>query len=358
MTPTDSTTDTPVRDPEAAMASVHARLMRREGIRAPQPTAAPLDPATASRFAELRRSEAYNHHQYGAFGREVTVKRGGWKGKVEFFAKRVVRKLLGWYVRPQIEFNASLTRAVAESVKHFEAMAAELAVLRAENQALQQTITELKHPDHGIDYYAFEGRFRGSRDAIKDAQRQYVHLYAGRRPVLDVGCGRGEFLELLREADVEAYGVDLDAGMVEASRERGLAAEQGDAFVHLAGLPDGSLGGLYLAQVVEHMPPGAIARLFALAAAKLQPGAVLVAETPNTICEPAMRNFYLDPTHIRPVHPLLLRFIGEEAGLAFDHFVFTSPMPGHGPASRAIGDELDREDVSQYRDYAVVLRKV
>lgn len=347
---------TATHDVDALMAAVHARMMTREGIRAPRPDATAL--GSDHRFAELKRNEAYNHHQYGAFGREVSVKRTGWKGRAEFFGKRVVRKLLGWYVQPQVAFNASVTRAIAESVKHFEAISSEVAALRAENETLRARLLELSSPDHGIDYHAFESRFRGPREVIKAAQSQYVPLFAGKRPVVDLGCGRGEFLELLREAGIEAYGVDMDAGMAQASRSLGLTVELADAFDHLASLPDGALGGVYLSQVVEHMAPGRIAKLFALAHAKLQPGGVLVAETPNTICEPAMRNFYLDPTHIRPVHPLLLRFLGEQAGLAFDHFVFTSPMPGHGPQSRAIGDELDREDVSQHRDYAVVLRKV
>lgn len=340
-------------DVEKLMRGVYDRLMQREAM----PRAAAATPED-NRFYELKRAEAYHHHQYGAFGREIQQKRQGLAGKVEFFAKRVTRKLLGWYVRPQIEFNASLTRAIAETVKHFETMAREIDALRAENASLRARVDVLLDPAEGLDYFRFESRFRGPVEMIREMQRPYVSCFAGPRPVLDIGCGRGEFLELLREAGLSAYGVDQDAGMIAECRARGLMVEHGDALAHLATLPDGALGGVYLSQVVEHMPPAAISRLLKAASAKLAPGGTLVAETPNTICEPAMRNFYLDPTHVRPVHPELLRFLGEEAGLAFSHFHFTSAMPGYEPTRREIGEGLEREDVSQYRDYAAIFRKL
>ena len=347
----------PPIDVETLMQDLHARLTRRENVVRAVPASA-RSPETAGRFYELRRNEAYNHHQYGAFGREITVKRTGKKGKVEFFAKRVVRKLLGWYVRPQVEFNASVTRAIAEATKHLEAMATEITELRRENAALRAQVAEATASEaEGIDYHAFEGRFRGSREAIKAAQRQYVACFESQPRVLDVGCGRGEFLELLREAGIPGHGVDLDAGMVDAALASGLSAEQGDAFAFLEGLPDGALGGIYSAQVIEHMRPRDLNRLLQLAHAKLQPGGVFVAETPNAICEPAMRNFYLDPTHIRPVHPELARFLAEEAGFTLSHFVFTSAMPGQLPESLHVTEHLATTDVSAYRDYAIVLRK-
>ncbi len=163
-------------------------------------------------------------------------------------------------------------------------------------------------------YLSFEDRHRGSREEIRHRQRGYLDLFrAG--PVLDVGCGRGEFLELCREAGLEARGVDLDPGMLASCREAGLAVEQADALGYLAGLPDGALGGVFCAQVIEHIPPEAFVALVGLAHAKLRPGGVLLCETPNPACLTVFSGaFYVDLTHIRPIHPEAARFVLEAAG--------------------------------------------
>jgi hypothetical protein len=105
-------------------------------------------------------------------------------------------------------------------------------------------------------YLAFEDRFRGSRDDIRERIRPYVALFAGRHDVLDVGCGRGEFLDLLREAGIASRGLDMNHEMVEVCRERGLEVYEGDMVGYLESLADGSLGGLIAVQVVEHLEPG------------------------------------------------------------------------------------------------------
>ena len=104
------------------------------------------------------------------------------------------------------------------------------------------------------DYVAFEDVFRLSEDVIRERQRPYMSLLGGRQPVLDAGCGRGEFLdlELLRDAGAPARGVDLDPGMVARARGKGVDVEQGDLVAHLERVADGSLGVLFAAQVVEH----------------------------------------------------------------------------------------------------------
>src|SRR6188472_231332 len=124
---------------------------------------------------------------------------------------------------------------------------------------------------------------RGSTADVRERQRPYVDDFRGAAPVLDVGCGRGEFLGLLREAGIEARGVDADADMVAFARGAGLDVVQADAVAYLEGLDDGSLGGVFAAQLVEHLPPAALLRLLQLAARKLRPGGLLVAETINPL---------------------------------------------------------------------------
>jgi O-antigen chain-terminating methyltransferase len=185
-------------------------------------------------------------------------------------------------------------------------------------------------------YVTFEDRHRGSHEEIRERQRAYLDLFASRpagtgepgRPVLDVGCGRGEFLELCREAGLPARGVDLDAGMVARCREAGLEVEQADLLRHLDGLPDGSLGGIFCAQVIEHLPVEALIALVRLAHAKLAPGGVLLCETPNPACLTVFSGaFYLDLTHIKPIHPEAARFVLEAAGFGDVEVRFVNPYP-------------------------------
>src|SRR5439155_15531095 len=129
------------------------------------------------------------------------------------------------------------------------------------------------------DYFAFESRMRGSVESIRDRQRRYLDDLRQEGPVLDIGCGRGELLGLLREAGVEARGIDADADMVAYARGDGLEVEQADALAYLEAQPAGELGGIFMAQVVEHLPPPALFRLLELAARALRTGGVLVAET-------------------------------------------------------------------------------
>jgi 2-polyprenyl-3-methyl-5-hydroxy-6-metoxy-1,4-benzoquinol methylase len=166
-----------------------------------------------------------------------------------------------------------------------------------------------------IDWLAFAERFRGSREHVQERQRIYVPRFAGCQAVLDLGCGRGEFLELMKEAGIRARGIDEHAEAVALCRERGLEAEQAEIFSHLGGLPDTSLDGIFCAQVIEHLPPERVPELVRLAAAKLQRGGLLVVETPNPERLAIFAtHFYLDPTHQRPVPPALLVFYLEEAG--------------------------------------------
>src|SRR5207253_8722927 len=114
------------------------------------------------------------------------------------------------------------------------------------------------------DYFAFESRMRGSTAEVRARQAVYVDEFRDAAPVLDVGCGRGEFLGLLREAGLEARGVDADADMVAYARGEGLEVEQADALAYLEAVQEGSLGGIFAAQLVEHLPPAPLLRLLEL----------------------------------------------------------------------------------------------
>ena len=179
-------------------------------------------------------------------------------------------------------------------------------------------------------YVAFEDRFRGSDDEIREKLRAYVPLFAGASDVLDIGCGRGEFLALLKAAGVSARGVDTNQEMVATACERGLDAVHADALAYLESLPDGSLGGLMAAQVVEHLAPPYLSRLLAAAFQKLRPGAPIVIETINPACWLAFFSSYIrDFTHAQPVHPETLQYLLQANGFGSVTLQYSQPVPEH-----------------------------
>jgi len=177
-------------------------------------------------------------------------------------------------------------------------------------------------------YALFEERFRGSPEEIARAQRFYLDFVRDvPGPVLDVGCGRGEFLGLLGAAGIPASGIESNPISVEACRKAGLEVESGDVFALLGRRPAGRLGAVVAFQVVEHWTPDGIFRFLQEAKRVLAPGGVLIAETINADSLSALRAFYLDPTHVRPVPPEALRFLAEAAGFADIKIEYRSLLP-------------------------------
>lgn len=208
-----------------------------------------------------------------------------------------------------------------------------------------------------FDYFLFEHRYRGPVSEIKRRQSAYVDLFREKKNVVDLGCGRGEFVEALSDNGINVTGVDSSEDMVDFCRDRGLCVVQDDIFNYLASLPDGKLDGIFISQVVEHLPPERILELISLCAAKLDPGGVIVAETVNTNCPTALSNFYLDPTHVRPVPAEMLRFMLEQASFQVKYLRFSAPLPGND-----LSEVLDlasglSQEIIAYQDYAVVAVK-
>ena len=190
-----------------------------------------------------------------------------------------------------------------------------------------------------FDYGRFEERFRGSEDYVAANQRRYLEICEGLAPVVDLGCGRGELLEMFKAAGVDCKGVDFDADFVAACREKGLAVEAGDIFEFLGRQQDDSLGAIISAHVVEHLPPLRLPELIDLAAAKLKPGGILALETPNPACLAIFSgDFYLDPTHQRPVPSQQLRFYMEESGLGAIEVREVNPAYELIPELAALGE--------------------
>jgi SAM-dependent methyltransferase len=270
----------------------------------------------------------------------VTAERDAGRGP-KGFVKRILRKLMRWYVEPlaadQRVFNDSVLKLVDALSEQADANVRargeaerllrelEERLVRLERRgvaggtaAAAPPVTVAAQPAAAAlpDYFAFESRMRGSVDAIRERQRRYVEDFKDAAPVLDIGCGRGEFLSLLRDAGIEAAGIDADADMVAYARGEGLDVTQADVVQQLERTPDVSLGGIFMAQVVEHLPPAVLVQSLQLAAAKLRPGGLLVAETINPLSPLALRHYFADLTHAQPLVPETLELLARQAGFA------------------------------------------
>jgi SAM-dependent methyltransferase len=223
-------------------------------------------------------------------------------------------------------------------------------------------------------YVGFENQFRGSREVIRERLESYLPYFEGKTDVLDVGCGRGEFLDLLHARGIAARGIDLNHEMAEVCRARGLDVTEADAVGYLSALEDGSLGGIFAAQVVEHLQPGYLLRFLELAFLKLRPGGRLVLETLNPACWVAFFESYIrDITHAWPLHPETLKYLVVASGFTRADIEFRSPVPpqdrlqpiaagrlaGLDEVVEAFNGNVDKLNARMFTfmDYAVVAQK-
>ncbi|HXG54531.1 MAG TPA: class I SAM-dependent methyltransferase [Vicinamibacterales bacterium] len=211
-------------------------------------------------------------------------------------------------------------------------------------------------------YVGFEDQFRGSRDVIRERLESYVpYFHPGvTGDVLDIGCGRGEFLDLLAERGIAARGIDLNHEMAEVCRARGLQVVEADALAYLSELPDDSLRGIFAAQVVEHLEPAYLLRLLEVASLKLQPGGRLVLETLNPACWVAFFESYIrDITHRWPLHPETLKYLVLASGFSRAEIEFRSPVPAHDKLQRiAAADNADHSTLALVETFNANVEKL
>jgi SAM-dependent methyltransferase len=305
-----------------------------------------------SRFT-LGREEAERLWSVSA-ERPFLYRAGAWgraRGLLLLPAKTFLRKLMRWYVEPlaldQRRFNGAVLklvdalseradRGLGELERRLDELHPRVDAQGRRVNELEERLTRLERRERSSvpravssaapaeprgqlvfpDYFAYESRMRGATELIREKQRGYVEDFRGAAPVVDLGCGRGEFLSLLREAGIEAKGVDADADMVAYARGEGLEVEHTGAVEYLEGLADGPLGGIFAAQLLEHLPAPTLVRLLELAATKLRPGGLLVAETINPLSPFALRNYFADLTHAQPLVPETLELLARQAGFA------------------------------------------
>jgi O-antigen chain-terminating methyltransferase len=249
----------------------------------------------------------------------------------------------------------------SDAVNQLMKLLAPLAGRVAELEEALRDITDRQEFRPWYSNDAFEAAFRGTREQMLARYEDLADRLVGCGPVLDIGCGRGELLELLGARGVEAWGVDLDAALVETAAAAGLDVRHGDGLAALRDAGAGALGGVALIQVIEHITSQQAVDLVALAADRVRPGGRVVIETVNPQSLYVYAHaFYLDPTHVRPVHPAWLTFLFQQAGFSEVAVDWRTPPPDED-VLQPVGDASHDANVERLnrllfgaQDYAVI----
>lgn len=210
----------------------------------------------------------------------------------------------------------------------------------------------------GFDYSRFAEKFRGTTEYVREGQKYYLPYFQDCKSVLDIGCGRGEFLELMRESGIPAHGIDLDGASVDMCRAEGLQAEVADLFEYLGSESGTPFDGIFAGQIVEHLPPEQLPHMIKLCAARLKPGGILAIETPNPECLAIFAtHFYIDPTHTKPIPPALLAFYYQEFGIGIIETHRRFPAAESMPEIASLPEDVQRKFFGSL-DYAITGRKL
>jgi len=287
----------------------------------------------------LNRNAAVHRDAHAALERALPALRSGFDALVRF------ESLLVQFLQTLTPLSDSHYREIDDALTQLRSVTdvaqrtAMLAKREVERRTGREPGTGNREPDArtaSVDqdahqYVGFEDRFRGSETDIRARLADYVPYFEGQSNVLDVGCGRGEFLALLKERGISAKGLDLNPEMIEVCRSRGLDAAAGDARSYLRGLQDESLGGLIAVQVVEHLQPPYLTEMLALAFDKLRPGGKIILETINPSCWVAFfESFIRDLTHVKPIHPETLQYLLQANGFSNVEIVYRAPIAPEG----------------------------
>jgi O-antigen chain-terminating methyltransferase len=280
----------------------------------------------------------------------VRTQHRDFEGALEHFATDIQRRLWADLERIRLDYE----RLIYSELKTIR----QRAQVRTADAPSPAPAAPASPSELAFDYGRFAERFRGSEEYVKAGQRVYLDLFRAAVDVVDLGCGRGEFLEMMRTAGIPARGIDLSPESVATCRSKGLDAEVADLFVYLENLPDASLGGIFCSQVVEHIPPERVPELVKLCASRLRRNGVIAIETPNPECLAIFAtHFYLDPTHQRPVPYPLLAFYFEEFGIGGIEVRKISPAVESMSSLKSLPDDF-REAFFGGLDYAITGRKL
>jgi glycosyltransferase involved in cell wall biosynthesis/SAM-dependent methyltransferase len=287
--------------------------------------------------------------EFLAFGPNLSWDATG-RGFLGRWYRKLLQRLLRPYTMRQRELETQLVHGLEELERSRDRLDATVQRLEVAMRDVTPTIEALRaEPYVGGDpapgsssYAAFENMFRGPEERVRELVEPYVEILRGHEPVLELSSGRGELIELLRGAGIEAEGVDADEGMVARCRENGLPVARGDAVEELERRAEGSVGGVVAIHVLEHFAFEELRRTLAAARRALRPGGILVAETVNPHAVGALKTFWVDPTHHAPLFPEVLRALALIEGFESAEVRYL----------RGSGD--DTRDRAEQNEYALV----
>lgn len=319
-------------------------------------------------------------------------------GRLIIFLKRATRKIIkilfGWFINPILErqtfFNGKILNSVSSMnsiIQQYDQKICEIEdyISYIKEQKAFEIDNKLNYilnkmnvscdlhmlEQEDMDYFKFENNFRGPRSSIKSIQSVYIPYFNRNKEgkVLDIGCGRGEFLELMKENNIPAYGIDFYGPFVDYCNKKGLEALNADALTHISGLDDNSLDGIFMSQVVEHLSNDYARKLISTAYNKLKPGSYFILETPNPDCLAAISEFNIDMSHIKPVHYKALEYLFKEARYQSVERFHTEQSLYPLKAMHIEGDGISNKDefnqgidyinslLFGYRDYTLIAKK-
>jgi SAM-dependent methyltransferase len=336
-------------DIEAVMAQVRERVRekRAKGIydegtaallRTPLPGGAPL--VGDEQTAPLKALPTY-------LGTEIVYDPRSHKplvGPLITFARRTIMWLLRWWMHEAVARQDRVNRLIIRQLELLESRSAPQvdARLAQLESAWRERLEDESAAE--LDWLHFADRFGGAEELVRQLYRQFVLVFSGRSRVLDLGSGRGTFLELLKAEGIGAYGVDRDRHAVELCRARRVEVLEADGLAHLRSLAAASLDGLFAAHFAEHVEPGYLLKVLREARRALRPGSPAVFVTPNAEnVSVGAHTFWRDPSHRRPVPPDLFRYYLETAGFVEVQIRTYSPVETR--LSEEVPPDASRENI-------------
>ena len=266
------------------------------------------------------------------------------RNKLFSFIKKIIRKVTRWYIVPmmqdQITFNSYAVRVINNLTQQ----------LNEQNEKIKKLEKKEKENDFNMDYLAFENKYRGSEESIQKLQEKFVRLYEGKDNILDIGCGRGEFIKTLLNAGKQyVFGMDINPQMVEKCKNEGLSVELKDGVSYLYDNDNLNLGGIFSSQVIEHLKPSQIVKLIRGAYKNLQEGSPLILETINPMALVTQTMAYtLDLTHRQYVHPFTIEMLLKEHGFKKVEFIYSSPVDIEAPVLK--DSDMDSKELEKYNE--------